>query len=105
MNNNNGKRRFASNNKYPSCPKNGHDGRHFTDYRPNTDVNNMIKLNNEIHTDFIYRNFLTDNAEKLSGINDKMNCDKNCCGPCNNDENFNIIDSLTKNPNYNFNKK
>ena len=63
MNNNNGKRRFASNNKYPSCPPRMADGRHFTDYRPNTDVNNMIKLNNEIHTNFM--KFLTDNAEKL----------------------------------------
>lgn len=105
MNHNGKKRQFASNNKYPDCPPRMADGRHFTDYRPNTDINNMIKINNNLVNTFSYRNFLTDNAEKLMSLNDKMNCDRNCCGPCNNDKNFNIIDSLSKNSKYNFNKQ
>ena len=85
---------FPSNNKYPDCPPRMDDGRHFTDYRANTDINNMIRLNNEIINNFTYRNFLTDNAEKIMKINDKLSCDRNCCGPCNNDNNYDIVQRL-----------
>ena len=56
---------FPSNNKYPDCPPRMSDGRHFTDYRPSTDTNNLIKMDNDIVNNYTYRNFLTNNADKI----------------------------------------
>ena len=41
------------------------DGRHFTDYRPRCDVNNLIINNNKIMNSYDYKNFLINNAKKL----------------------------------------
>ena len=38
----------TSNNKYFKCPPRMDDGRHFTDYRPNCHVNNLVRANNKI---------------------------------------------------------
>ena len=104
--NNNGKKQFASNNKYPGCPPRMADGRHFTDYRPNTDINNMIRMNNDIINNYTYRNFLTDNAEKIMKINDKLSCDRNCCSPCTNNNNYDVSKRLASNNKfYNLNKQ
>ena len=40
--------KHTSNNKYFDCPPRMDDARHFTDYRPNRDVNNKIRHNNKI---------------------------------------------------------
>jgi hypothetical protein len=58
------------------------DARHFTDYRPNCYVNNIIRANNQLLNSFEYRKFLTDNANKLMEMNRTHACQKNCCGPC-----------------------
>ena len=76
----------ASNNKYFDCPPRMSDGRHFTDYRPNCEINSMIKMDNKITNSFEYRNFLQQNANKLLDINRKHACQKNCCITCK--ENF-----------------
>ena len=72
----------TSNNKYFKCPPRMDDGRHFTDYRPNCHVNNLIRSNNSITTSFQNRKFLTNNAKKLMDLNRTYACQKNCCGPC-----------------------
>ena len=59
------------------------DGRHFTDYRPNCYVNNLLRYNNRTMSSYEYRNFLTQNAENLMKINNMYSSQKNSCGPCN----------------------
>jgi len=72
----------TSNNKYFDCPPRMSDGRHFTDYRPNCYIQNLIKSENGINNSLQYRQFLTHNADKIMQENRKYACDKNCCGPC-----------------------
>lgn len=59
----------TSNNKFFNAPPRMADGRHFTDYRPNCHVNNMIRNNNQVFNSFDYRLFLTRNAEKIMDAN------------------------------------
>ena len=68
---------YASNNKYFNCPPRMADGRHFTDYRPNCDLNQLSNV-----TSNEYRNNLINNAESIMENNRKLMCDKNCCGKC-----------------------
>ena len=68
---------WASNNKYFDCPPRMADGRHFTDYRPNCDLNNKGDLNSNE-----YRNHLIRDAEKIMKSNKDLMCEKNCCGVC-----------------------
>jgi hypothetical protein len=72
----------TSNNKHFGCPPRMDDGRHFTDYRANCHVNNIVRSNNTIMNSFQYRMFLTHNADKFINLNRKYSCQKNCCGPC-----------------------
>ena len=72
----------TSNNKYFNCPPRMADGRHFTDYRPNCYVNNLLRANNKLYNSFEYRTFLTNNANNLMNLNRAYACQKNCCGPC-----------------------
>ena len=109
MNNNNGNnnvkknKHFPSNNKYPDCPPRMDDARHFTDYRPNRDINNLIRLNNDIVNSHTYRSFLTRNGQKIIDLNKKMSCVRNCCGPCKNDS-LDVTSTLSNNTYYNLNK-
>ena len=62
-----------SDNRYlKSPPMRMNDGRAFTDYRPNCDVNNQYRVNNGIPNSYQYRLFMTQNAEKIMQ-NDRMN--------------------------------
>ncbi len=72
----------SSNNKYFKCPPRMDDGRHFTDYRPNCHVNNLLRSNNAILNSHEYRMFLTHNAKKLIDLNSTYAVQKNGCGPC-----------------------
>jgi hypothetical protein len=45
----------TSNNKYFDCPARMDDGRGFTDYRPNSTVNDMIRYSNNIMGSNEYR--------------------------------------------------
>lgn len=72
----------TSNNKHFKCPPRMDDGRHFTDYRPNCHVNNLIRANNFLLNSYDTRMFLTKNANKLMTLNRTYACQKNCCGPC-----------------------
>jgi hypothetical protein len=58
------------------------DGRHFTDYRPSCDANNLIISNNGVLSSFDYRMYLIQNAEKLMDLNRTYTTQKNSCGPC-----------------------
>ena len=47
-----------NNPKYNNCPPRMDDGRHFTDYRPNCFVNNLIQTQNRVTDSYYYRQFL-----------------------------------------------
>lgn len=72
----------ASNNKHFKCPPRMDDGRHFTDYRPNCYMNNLVQESGDIHNSTQMRMYLTHNAVDLMQLNRRKACDRNCCGPC-----------------------
>ena len=72
----------TSNNKYFKCPPRMDDGRHFTDYRPNCHVNNLVRTNNAVINSHNYRMFLTHNGQKLMTLNRGYASEKNSCAPC-----------------------
>ena len=52
----------TSNNKFFDCPPRMDDGRHFTDYRPNSYVNDLIRYSNKVMSSYNARQFLQANA-------------------------------------------
>tara|TARA_B100001057_G_scaffold484891_1_gene563700 strand:- start:995 stop:1558 length:564 start_codon:yes stop_codon:yes gene_type:complete len=74
----------TSDNKHFGCPPRMADGRHFTDYRPNCHVNDLVKADNNISNSFQFRQFLQQNGDALMDRNRQLACEKNCCGPCDN---------------------
>jgi len=73
----------TSNNKYFDCPARMDDGRAFTDYRPSSSVNDMIRYSNNVMTSFDYRQFLTHNATKIMEVNNVYTKEKVGCPSCN----------------------
>ena len=72
----------TSNNKYFDCPPRMSDGRHFTDYRPNCHVVDLLRADNNISNSYQSRKFLQENAVTLMDKNREIACAKNCCAPC-----------------------
>jgi hypothetical protein len=72
----------TSNNKYFDCPARMDDGRAFTDYRPNSDVNDMIRYSNNMMSSYEYRQFLINNGDKIMEVNNKYTNDKLGCNNC-----------------------
>ena len=72
----------TTNNRYFTCPPRMADGRHFTDYRPQCDVNNLMVSNNRIMNSNEYRQFLIQNADSLMDMNRAYTVQMNSCGPC-----------------------
>ena len=72
----------TSNNKYFQAPPRMDDSRHFTDYRPDCHVNNLIKNDNKVFNSYEYRLFLTRNAEKLMDANRQYAFLKNGVSEC-----------------------
>lgn len=72
----------TTNNKFFNCPPRMSDGRHFTDYRPSCDLNNLIASNNNLVSSYDYRQYLIQNSDKLMDINRGYSVQMNSCGPC-----------------------
>jgi hypothetical protein len=72
----------TSDNKYHSSPPRMNDGRHFTDYRSNNLINNLLIKNNKVHNNYHYKSFLIKNSEKLRELNWNYACQKNCHKEC-----------------------
>ena len=72
----------VSDNKHFGCPPRMDDGRHFTDYRPNCLVDNLLYNSNSIKSSYEFRQFLTNNSNKLMELNRMYSCQSNCAGPC-----------------------
>ena len=73
----------TSNNKYFKCPPIMSDGRHFTDYRPNTYANDLVRYGNNVMSSNAYRQFLINNASNLMNVNSIYAEKKNSCTECN----------------------
>tara|TARA_B110000971_G_C20031402_1_gene511586 strand:- start:486 stop:911 length:426 start_codon:yes stop_codon:yes gene_type:complete len=73
----------TSDNKNFNCPAKMSDGRHFTDYRPNCYVNNLLRYNNKTMSNYDYRQFLINNGSELMKINSVYTEEKVGCSPCN----------------------
>ena len=69
----------TSNNKYFNCPPRMADGRHFTDYRPDSYSNNLVRMSNNIIGSYEYRQYLINNAGKLMQDNRLYANEKNGC--------------------------
>ena len=56
----------TSDNKDKNCPARMDDGRIFTDYRPSSSVDDMIRYSNNVMSSYEYRQFLINNANQES---------------------------------------
>lgn len=72
----------TSNNKFFQAPPRMSDARHFTDYRPDCHVNNLLRHDNNIFNSYEYRLFLTRNANQLMDANRKHAFLKNGISEC-----------------------
>jgi hypothetical protein len=72
----------TSNNKYFDCPARMDDGRSFTDYRPDSTVNDMIRYSNNIMGSNEYRQFLIDNASEIINVSNNYIKEKVGCNSC-----------------------
>jgi hypothetical protein len=72
----------TSNNKYFDCPARMDDGRAFTDWRPSSDVENMIQYSNNIMSSYQYRQFLIHNANEIMNVNSMYSNNKLSCNNC-----------------------
>ena len=72
----------TSNNKYFDCPALMEDGRAFTDYRPSSYVNDLIRVENQVYDSYSYRQFLIHNGLNIIKVNDQYNQLKNGCASC-----------------------
>ena len=73
----------TSNNKYFDCPARMDDGRSFTDYRPSSTVNDMIRYSNNIMGSNEYRQFLIHNAVNIMNVSNQYTSSKMGCNSCN----------------------
>ena len=73
----------TSNNKYFDCPARMDDGRAFTDYRPDSTVNDMIRYSNNVMGSNEYRQFLIHNAVNIMNVSNNYTSSKMGCNSCN----------------------
>lgn len=74
----------ATNNKNFSCPAQMADGRIFTDYEPNCELNNNIQEAHNLKNSYVYRQYLIKNADTLIDTNRSTNATQNGCAGCEN---------------------
>ena len=70
----------GSNNIHFSFPPIMNDGRNFAEWQPEASVNNKIKKDNNIKSNWEYRKFLTHNALDIMKSNHMTSC--NNCSAC-----------------------
>ncbi len=70
----------GSNNIHFDSPPIMNDGRNFSKWQPAAVMNNEIRASENIKTNWNYRNYLVNNAEKIIGYNQKEACDQ--CSSC-----------------------
>ena len=70
----------GSNNIHFDSPPIMNDGRNFSKWQPAAVINNEIRASENIKTNWNYRNYLVNNAEKIIGYNQKEACNE--CSSC-----------------------
>ncbi len=70
----------GSNNIHFDSPPIMNDGRNFSKWQPAAVMNNEIRASENIKTNWNYRNYLVNNAEKIIGYNQREACDE--CSSC-----------------------
>lgn len=68
-----------SNNVDLKCAALMSDGRHFTDYRPRTQIHVDIMNKNKVFESNKHRNFLQNNGKKLMKLNNEFQEKRNLC--------------------------
>lgn len=68
----------GSNNIHFDFPPIMMDGRNYTKWQPGAVINQQIRKENDIKTNWQYRQFLTNNADSIMKSNKLEACD-NCC--------------------------
>ena len=91
----------GTNNKYFSCPAQMADGRIFTDYEPNCELNNTIQGEHQIKNSYVYRQYLINNAESLIDRNRTVNAAQNGCSACQNPLKDSTMSGMSANNNNN----
>jgi len=69
----------GSNNIYHDFPPIMHDGRNYSSWQPGAYLNEHIKKEAGIKTNWEYRQYLCKNADAIIRYNQEASCD-NCCG-------------------------
>ena len=70
----------GSNNIYFDFPPIMDDGRNYATYLPMSIINNKIRLEQGLTSNYNYRQYLMQNATNLINTNKLVACDN--CGPC-----------------------
>ena len=70
----------GSNNIHFDSPPIMNYGRNFSKWQPAAVINNEIRASENIKTNWNYRNYLVNNAEKIIGYNQREACDE--CSSC-----------------------
>lgn len=70
----------GSNNIYMNYPPLMADGRNFTAWQPGSTLSAEIRKQSNLQTNWQYRQYMQDNADKIIAYNQLASCDK--CGAC-----------------------
>ena len=71
----------GSNNIHFDSPPIMNDGRNYSKWQPAAILNNEIRKSENIQTNWQYRNYLVNNAEKIIKHNQQEACDECCSCP------------------------
>jgi hypothetical protein len=70
----------GSNNIHFDFPPIMKDGRNYANWQPGGALNEQIRKENKIHSNWAYRRYLTENADNIAKMNQIAACDD--CGSC-----------------------
>jgi len=71
----------GSNNIHFDFPPIMKDGRNYANWQPGGALNEEIRKNNQIHSNWAYRKYLTENADTIIRTNQVAACDECCVCP------------------------
>jgi hypothetical protein len=71
----------GSNNIHFDFPPIMKDGRNYANWQPGGALNEEIRKDNKIHSNWAYRKFLTENADNIIRTNQAFACDDCCSCP------------------------
>jgi hypothetical protein len=72
---------YHTNNRFPNFPPIMADGRNFAKWQPGAVINQQIRNDNNIKSNWQYRQYLTTNADSIIKSNQLEACDESCYCP------------------------